>query len=65
MTTLDAALTRVSQLVATLPAQPFVNSAFLTTAHGDALDVPQAISTLRYYAEAIDKVYGEVGPSPA
>jgi len=25
-------------------------------------DVPQAIRTLRYYAEALDKVYGEVGP---
>ena len=30
-----------------------------------SFDVPQAINTLRYYAEAIDKVYGEVGPSPA
>lgn len=30
----------------------------------DALsaDVPNAIRTLRYYAEALDKVYGEVGP---
>ena len=27
------------------------------------VDVPLAIQTLRYYAEAIDKVYGEVGPS--
>jgi gamma-glutamyl-gamma-aminobutyraldehyde dehydrogenase len=25
-------------------------------------DVPQAIRTLRYYAEALDKIYGEVGP---
>jgi len=25
-------------------------------------DIPQAIRTLRYYAEAVDKVYGEVGP---
>ncbi|WP_427966686.1 aldehyde dehydrogenase [Altererythrobacter sp.] len=30
-----------------------------------SFDVPQAINTLRYYAEAIDKVYGEVGASPA
>lgn len=147
MTSPDAALARVSQLVATLPPQPFVNGAFRATAHGDTLDnisprdgtvinriarcnaadidsavsnakatfdagewrhmaprdrkrlllrfarliearaedfallecidtgkptsatrsfdVPQAINTLRYYAEAIDKVYGEVGPSPA
>lgn len=28
-----------------------------------AVDVPLAIGTLRYYAEAIDKIYGEVGPS--
>jgi gamma-glutamyl-gamma-aminobutyraldehyde dehydrogenase len=28
-----------------------------------SVDVPLAIGTLRYYAEAIDKVYGEVGPS--
>lgn len=27
-----------------------------------AADVPNAIRTLRYYAEALDKVYGEVGP---
>jgi len=27
------------------------------------VDVPLAIGTLRYYAEAVDKVYGEVGPS--
>lgn len=27
-------------------------------------DIPQAINSLRYYAEAIDKVYGEVGPTP-
>lgn len=26
------------------------------------IDVPQAIRTLRYYAEALDKIYGEVGP---
>lgn len=26
------------------------------------IDVPQAVRTLRYYAEALDKVYGEVGP---
>ncbi|RUP10209.1 aldehyde dehydrogenase [Hyphomicrobium sp.] len=25
-------------------------------------DIPNAIRTLRYYAEAIDKIYGEVGP---
>ncbi|MFA5950616.1 MAG: aldehyde dehydrogenase [Hyphomicrobium sp.] len=33
----------------------------------DALagDVPNAIRTLRYYAEALDKVYGEVGPQTA
>lgn len=31
----------------------------------DALnvDIPGSIRTLRYYAEALDKVYGEVGPS--
>jgi gamma-glutamyl-gamma-aminobutyraldehyde dehydrogenase len=30
----------------------------------DALnrDIPQAVRTLRYYAEALDKIYGEVGP---
>jgi gamma-glutamyl-gamma-aminobutyraldehyde dehydrogenase len=27
-----------------------------------SVDVPQAIRTLRYYAEALDKIYGEVGP---
>lgn len=27
-----------------------------------AFDVPSAIRTLRYYAEALDKVHGEVGP---
>src|SRR5262245_59379602 len=27
-----------------------------------AVDVPQAVRTLRYYAEALDKIYGEVGP---
>jgi len=27
-----------------------------------AVDVPGAIRTLRYYAEALDKIYGEVGP---
>lgn len=27
------------------------------------IDVPLAIGTVRYYAEALDKVYGEVGPS--
>ena len=27
-----------------------------------AFDIPSAIRTLRYYAEALDKVYGEVGP---
>jgi gamma-glutamyl-gamma-aminobutyraldehyde dehydrogenase len=26
------------------------------------IDVPGAIRTLRYYAEALDKIYGEVGP---
>ena len=25
-------------------------------------DIPAAIATLRYYAEALDKIYGEVGP---
>lgn len=29
-----------------------------------AVDVPLAIGSLRYYAETIDKTYGEVGPSP-
>jgi len=29
-----------------------------------AVDVPLAIQSARYYAEALDKVYGEVGPSP-
>ncbi|QUD88208.1 aldehyde dehydrogenase [Phenylobacterium montanum] len=29
------------------------------------VDIPLAIGTTRYYAEALDKVYGEVGPSPA
>jgi gamma-glutamyl-gamma-aminobutyraldehyde dehydrogenase len=29
------------------------------------VDVPLAINTCRWYAEALDKVYGEVGPSPA
>ena len=28
-----------------------------------AVDIPLALGTLRYYAEAIDKLYGEVGPS--
>ena len=28
-----------------------------------AVDVPLALGTLRYYAEAIDKIHGEVGPS--
>ena len=27
-----------------------------------SVDIPGAIKTLRYYAEALDKVYGEVGP---
>lgn len=30
-----------------------------------AFDVPSAIRTLRYYAEALDKVHGEVGPETA
>lgn len=30
-----------------------------------SFDVPSAIRTLRYYAEALDKVYGEVGPETA
>nr|WP_165832176.1 aldehyde dehydrogenase [Caulobacter radicis] len=30
-----------------------------------AVDVPLAINTTRWYAEALDKVYGEVGASPA
>ena len=25
-------------------------------------DIPNAIRTLRYYAEALDKIYGEVAP---
>jgi gamma-glutamyl-gamma-aminobutyraldehyde dehydrogenase len=29
------------------------------------VDIPLAIGTTRWYAEALDKVYGEVGPSPA
>lgn len=34
---------------------------------GDAtnVDVPLAIGTVRWYAEALDKVYGEVGPNQA
>lgn len=28
------------------------------------VDIPLAIGTTRYYAEALDKIYGEVGPSP-
>jgi gamma-glutamyl-gamma-aminobutyraldehyde dehydrogenase len=28
------------------------------------VDIPLAIGTMRWYAEALDKVYGEVGPSP-
>ena len=27
-------------------------------------DIPAAINTVRYYAEALDKVYGEVAPTP-
>jgi len=27
------------------------------------IDIPGAIRTLRYYAEALDKIYGEVGPA--
>ncbi len=30
-----------------------------------SFDVPSAIRTLRYYAEALDKVHGEVGPETA
>lgn len=29
-----------------------------------AVDIPLAIGTARWYAEAIDKIYGEVAPSP-
>ncbi|MDR3509078.1 MAG: aldehyde dehydrogenase family protein, partial [Caulobacteraceae bacterium] len=29
------------------------------------VDIPLAIGATRWYAEALDKVYGEVGPSPA
>ncbi|MDC7682285.1 aldehyde dehydrogenase [Asticcacaulis sp. BYS171W] len=29
-----------------------------------AVDIPLAINTTRYYAEALDKIYGEVGPTP-
>jgi gamma-glutamyl-gamma-aminobutyraldehyde dehydrogenase len=28
-----------------------------------AIDVPLTINTLRYYGEAVDKIYGEVGPT--
>ena len=28
------------------------------------VDIPLAINTTRYYAEALDKIYGEVAPSP-
>lgn len=28
-----------------------------------AVDIPLALTTLRYYAEAVDKIHGEVGPS--
>lgn len=31
-------------------------------ANAVGFDVPSSIETLRYYAEALDKVYGEVGP---
>jgi 4-(gamma-glutamylamino)butanal dehydrogenase len=27
-----------------------------------SIDIPQSVRTLRYYAEVLDKVYGEVGP---
>ncbi|MGZ3305754.1 MAG: aldehyde dehydrogenase family protein, partial [Asticcacaulis sp.] len=30
-----------------------------------AVDIPLAIGTVRYYAEAVDKVYGEVAPTPS
>lgn len=30
-----------------------------------AVDIPLAINSVRYYAEALDKIYGEVAPSPA
>lgn len=30
-----------------------------------AFDIPSSIRTLRYYAEAIDKIHGEVGPETA
>ena len=30
-----------------------------------AIDIPTAINSIRWYAEALDKVYGEVAPSPA
>ncbi len=29
-----------------------------------AFDIPAAINTTRYYAEALDKIYGEVAPTP-
>ncbi|MDC7676110.1 aldehyde dehydrogenase [Asticcacaulis machinosus] len=29
-----------------------------------AVDIPLAINSVRYYAEALDKIYGEVAPSP-
>ncbi|HEU4620993.1 MAG TPA: aldehyde dehydrogenase [Burkholderiaceae bacterium] len=32
--------------------------------HSRALDVPLAANTLRWYGEAIDKLYGEVAPTP-
>jgi len=30
-----------------------------------AVDIPLAIGTVRYYAEAVDKMYGEVAPTPS
>lgn len=30
-----------------------------------AADIPLSIATVRYYAEAIDKISGEIGPSPS
>lgn len=34
-------------------------------ANSKSADIPGSINTVRYYAEAIDKIYDEIGPSPA
>ena len=33
-------------------------------ANARGVDIPLAVNTTRYYAEAVDKIYGEVAPSP-